>query len=189
MARQIKTKLPAWSLSSKDLSKWKNLYGVFLFPGHQAQILLRDYGEPIAICFGRPLNLSKDKRVIVGTFLLEEPKENFREFMMGPYCGSFRAFVINMSSKIFDFVNRHEKLFTFLDYSGRQRVKLTLARLEKKSSWLDSKDKPANSCSSQAWQELPSGFGAEEAWAYQEKARLHRLLSAQTSKFAPEVTG
>ena len=120
----LKLKKLPWVFKTKDLNKWEK-QGVELFTGKQAQLVFLDYGEPLALCFSRPLKLDRDResKIVLGTFLFDYPELDFREWVVGFYADELKAFVVVTPPDIVKFVIENPRLFSYLDLKERAAVK------------------------------------------------------------------
>jgi hypothetical protein len=134
-----------------------------LFSNYEAQVVFRDWGEPVAIALLRPMNLRKEGKRIIGTFLLEDREKNIREWVMGFYLGGIGAFVVNAAPEQLDFVNTHPNRVNYLDAQARKKVASLLSVEEKKGArkWRSAKSLEGESVLSRSseWQPI-SSWGA-----------------------------
>jgi hypothetical protein len=95
-------KKPSWATSTKELNKWKKAQGIFMFSGNQCQVMIMDLDDPIGILIQKPVRISRDDGVIVGSFCLNEfevkaGKQKKQEvkpyYFAAPYARHARCFV------------------------------------------------------------------------------------------------
>jgi hypothetical protein len=129
-------RIPSWVLSTKELRRWRDVQGVLLFPGWQAQLVLRDNGEPVFVMFSKPLLLKKENGAVLGTFKIELPGDAYKMFLAGPYYRCLQGFSVDVQPQEFDFLVRHPEIARYLNMDERDRIKKILSEQERKEAWL-----------------------------------------------------
>lgn len=65
-------KKPSWFIDTKTLNRWQTIQGLFLFPGHVAQIILTFQREPYMVWLKKPVRIEELNHLIVATFALND---------------------------------------------------------------------------------------------------------------------
>jgi hypothetical protein len=125
--------------STAELRKWRDIQGLMFLQDYQAQIVLRDYGEPIFLLFARPAALVKDGPCVIGTFKITAPGDGYATFLSGPYYKCLQAFSISLKHEDYEFLLAHPEMAKYFTVEERDRIRAVLEKYEEKEPWLSEK--------------------------------------------------
>lgn len=127
-------KKPSWATPTKELNKWKKAQGVFMFSGNQCQVMIVDLDDPIGILIQKPVRISRDEGVIVGSFCLNEHevragKKEKREvkpyYFAAPYVRASKCFVYQCNGAQLPLILGNPEI-RYVDGKDREQCKKVL---------------------------------------------------------------
>ena len=115
MKKKSKSK-PHWYITTRELNQWKKAQGVYVLSGGIAQLVFIDLTDPIGIMLQRPVKLSKEEGVIIGTFIINEPQVRDTKKTKHPARPYYIVSVYNQRAKAFMYVVPGQFLPQILDH-------------------------------------------------------------------------